>query len=156
MDWRRRPQQMARPSEAHFEAATRLLQSAQPSASGGSAEAAAAAHVYDALFRAVAPVLGATGFRALFARALKLSQDEFPCLQAIRVRLEPPESEVQIAGDLLACLSQLEPDAASQAATGLYAAFLGLLSSFIGDQLVWQIVKRALPAMGETSAEETE
>jgi hypothetical protein len=149
---------MPGPSEAHFEAAKRLLQSAQPSASGGTAaeRAAAAARVYDSLFESLAPVLGATGFRALFARALKLSQAEFPCLQAIRVSLEPPESAGQVAGQVLACLSQLEADAASQAATGLYARFLGLLSSFIGDQLVWQIVKRALPAPGETSAEETE
>ena len=63
---------MVRPLEAHVEVAKRLL--AHERGSGGDApeRAAAAVRVYGSLFRALAPVIGAAGVGALFARSVCL------------------------------------------------------------------------------------
>jgi hypothetical protein len=144
---------MARPSEAHVEAAKRML--SRESASGGNAElrAAAPGRVYETLFESLAPIIGEAGVRALFARSVRLTKAEFPCLGELLLTAEPPESSAQVAAQLVRCLSKLEPAAASAAATGLYAMLLGLMSNFIGDRLVWKLVRIALP---ETSPKETE
>jgi hypothetical protein len=146
---------MTSPIHAHVQAAKRLL--AQESASGGNAEqrAASAGRVYEALFESLAPVIGAAGTRVLFARSVKLTQAEFPCLGEMLVPAEAPGSKVQIARQLVGCFSKLEPAAASEVATALYANFFGLMSTFIGDRLVRQIVKSAFPAIDETGPKET-
>lgn len=140
---------MVRPLEAHVEVAKRLL--AQERGGGGDAKerAVAAGRVYETLFRALAPVIGAAGVRALFARSVRLASTEFPCLGEISMTAEPPEDSVQVAEQLVGCLSKLEPAAGSEVATGLYAVFLGLLAKFIGERLVSQIVTTAFPAIAE-------
>lgn len=140
---------MVRPLEAHVEVAKRLL--AHERGSGGDAKerAAAAVRVYETLFRALAPVIGAAGVRALFARSVRLASTEFPCLKEIPMIAEPPQDSVQVVEKLLGCLSKLEPAAGSEVATGLYAVFFGVMAKFIGERLVLQIVTTAFLAIGE-------
>lgn len=140
---------MVRPLEAHVEIAKRLL--AQECGSGGDAEehAAAAVRVYETLSRALAPVIGAAGVRALFARSVRLASTEFPCLGEIPMTAEPPEDGVQVAERLVGCLRKLKPAAGSEVAAGLFAVLLGLMTKFIGERLVLQIVTTAFPALGE-------
>lgn len=140
---------MVKPLEAHAEAAKRML--AQECASGGTTElrAAAAVRVYETLFRALAPVIGAAGVWALFARSVRLASADFPCLKEIPMTAAPSESDVQGAQHLASCFRKLEPAAVAEGATAVYAAFLGLLAKLIGERLVMQVVKTAFPAMVE-------
>jgi hypothetical protein len=94
--------------------------------------------------------------RMLFARSLRLTQTGFPCLSEIRVTSEPTQDRAQIAARLTACLSQLEPAASLEAATALYATFLRLMTHFIGDGLVRQIVNSAFPAIDGDGPKEIE
>ena len=147
---------MASPNQAHTEIAKQLL--AQKSAGSGTAEerAAAAAGVYQALFRSVSPILGGAGFLALFVQSVKLTEVEFSCLGEIRMTAEPQESNVEaVQHGLVSCLRKLDPDAASQVATALFATFFGLMITFIGERLVWQIVKSAFPAIIKMRPKET-
>lgn len=140
---------MFRPLEAHVEAAKRLL--AQERGSGGHAEeraAAAAVRVYELLFQSLAPVIGESGVRALFARSVRLASAESPCLGESPMTVDPPES-VHGVQHLVGCLSKLEPAAGAEVSTAVFAYFLGLLTKFIGERLVLQVVKTAFPAMGE-------
>jgi RNA polymerase sigma-70 factor, ECF subfamily len=104
---------MRKPSPHHFDAATQLLASAgiqdEP--------AVAAAGVYEALFRALTPIIGAAGIRALFGRSVRLSAVEFPCLAEL-LAAEPAEDQGR---RLVDCLSTLEAPAAREVATGLIA-----------------------------------
>ena len=140
---------MVKTPETHAEAAERML--AQECGSGGTTEerAAAAVRVYETLFRALAPVIGAAGVWALFARSVRLASAEFPCLTEIPMTAAPSESNVQGAQPLASCLRQLEPAAVAEVATAVYAAWLGLLAKLIGERLVVQVVKTAFPAMVE-------
>lgn len=144
----------------HVEAARRLLQSAQVSASASSADelAAAAGRMYQALFQSFAPVLGAAGFRALFARSVKLSAADFPCLGKIPiapVATRPADDYVKVVQHVIDGLSRLEPETAAEVAIGLCATLLGLLTKLIGEPLVWQFIKHALPVTDRSGREET-
>jgi hypothetical protein len=147
---------MARPKEAHIEAAKRML--AEEGANGGNVgePAAAAGRVYDALFEALAPVIGAAGFRAIFARSVKLTTAKDPRLAELPGLTERLQGNESGARHVIVCLSKLEPAAASEAATGLYATLFGLMTNFIGEQLVMQIVKTAFPSVNEIRSKETE
>lgn len=48
---------------------------------------------------------------------------------------------------LFACLRKLEATEAEAAATAVFGTFLGLLSSFIGEALVSQMLRGAFPAI---------
>ena len=146
---------MGTPIELHFEVARRLV--AQDRSNGGNApeRAAAAARVYEALVQSFVPVIGASGVRAVFARSLKLAKGDFPVLGQI-LPVEPPATTAQVAEQLIACLSGLEPAAVSIAATGLFANVFGLMSKFIGERVAWQIVKSAFPGIDATKLMETE
>jgi hypothetical protein len=135
---------MARPTDAHVQTAERLL--AHGDARDAEDRARSAGRVYDALFASLAPVIGAAAVRALLARSVRLTMGEFPGLCDASAS-RPPEDDLPIAQELVACLSKLEPVEAYAAATALYAAFFGLLTSFIGEEVTWTIVKRAFPGI---------
>ncbi len=141
---------MAKPSEAHVEAARRLL--SHGSAGGGHPRepAAAAGRVYTSLFKSLAPIVGDAGVRALLARSARLRRAELPALADVLALTEPPAPHQKVTQELAATLGKLDPAAASAAATALYATFLGLLTSFIGDRLVSQLLEGAFPATGQT------
>lgn len=147
----------------HVDAARRLLQSAQVSASASSAEelAAAAGRMYQALFQSFAPVLGAAGIRALFARSVKLTAADFPCLGKIPIAAiapiatRPADDYVKVVQHVIDGLSRLEPAIAAEVAIGLCATLLGLLTKLIGEPLVWQFIKHALPVTDRSGREET-
>jgi hypothetical protein len=145
-----------KPSEAHFEAAKRLL--ARETATGvpAGAPAAAAGRVHRCLFESLAPIVGDAGVRALLARSARLNRATHPALADVLAVTEPPAPHDQVAQDLVASLSKLDPVAASAAGTALYATFLGLLASFIGDALVSRLVEGAFPATTPTDPRESE
>jgi hypothetical protein len=146
---------LATSNEVHVSIAKRLLASATGGAvSGGDAldDAAAAGRVYETLARALAPVVGEAGVRALLARSLKLSVREFPCLAEIAIGGPQSEESTRIGPHIAGCLRKHDPPVAADAAANLYATFLALLARLVGEALTLQILRMAYPAI---QAEET-
>lgn len=140
---------MPRLSSHHFDAAKRLL--TQKGTGTPADPAAAAARVYETLFGAVAPIIGAEGFRTLVGRSVRLSVAEFPFLAEALASGEPAEDQVK---RIVVCLSKLEVVTAWEVATGLYATLLGLMTTFLGEPMVSQIVRSAFPETDLTAPEE--
>lgn len=116
--------------------------------------AASAASVLERLQSRLAPLVGTAGMRALFARAVKLTSSEFAALA--RVRSAMLAENVNAAESLTDVLSGMDATAAWPAATALYANFLELTSSLIGERLVLLVLQRAFPNVDVTAKQESE
>lgn len=146
---------VAKPIDVHVRAAEELLRAYTVGNNGPARETAvAAAQVYVALFKELAPMLGESGVRALFARSLKLTSARFACFQPPVVTAEPRPGNAHLETQLVDCLSQQEPAAAIAIATTLYAIFLGLLAGFIGDGLAGQFLNQVFAARKELASKE--
>jgi hypothetical protein len=141
---------MTRPTPSDLEVARRILEHEPPSGPGASERAAAAVRVYEHLFERLSPVIGVAGMRAVLARSARLTTPEFPCFDAVCVASE------LAAERLHACLLQLEEGQMADAAAALYGTLVGLLNSFIGKRLVWQVLRSAFPGIEESTPEEKE
>jgi hypothetical protein len=64
----------------------------------------------------------------------------------------PPADEPRRLADTL---GRLEQEAAREVAVALFAAMLGLMSTFIGERMVWQIVRTAFPRLDVAGPKET-
>jgi hypothetical protein len=115
-------------------------------ASGAKDNAAAAAgHVYDKLHAHLTPLLGGIGVQSLFVRSAKLTPGEFGGLPQISVL----EGSAKVRDHLQAQGSVVDMESAA----ALFATFLALLTNFIGERLVTQVLRRAWPTMEETPEE---
>jgi hypothetical protein len=140
---------MTRRTSADVLVAKRLLEHERPSVGSAQERTAAAVHVYEKLFARLSPLIGVAGTRAVLERSARLTKAEFPCFEAGLGGDDP--------GKLLhACLLGLDEAAAADAAIALYATLLGLLNSFIGERLVWQVLRSAFPGIDESKPQETE
>jgi hypothetical protein len=144
---------MAQLGLAHVDAARRLL--ADEVARNDVGATAAAGRLYDRLFNTLAPVIGPAGVRALFARSAKLNKTEFPCLANALASREGQATAPQTSEHLVSCLDELEPVVAAKVATDLYATFFELMTTFIGERLLTQLLKTAFPALDLTESKET-
>lgn len=108
---------------------------------GSSAECAAAAgRVYDKLHAHLAPLLGSAGVRALLVRSAKLRQDQFPFLEL---------AVVDSSTKLRECLRAQDTAVATEAAAALFGTFFALITTFIGERLTTQALRRAWPTIEE-------
>ena len=132
----------------HLDAAKRLLAHEGSPADDRSGEIAAAERVYARLFDCLAPIIGPAGVLALFLRSAKLAQADHPDLGAFR----EVTSESALAGgiELFRSLSALDPALVAAATASVYARFLGLLTTLIGERLVAQILNKAFPELAAT------
>lgn len=148
---------MAKATHAeHLEAARRLLAHEAAAAGSVADDASAAATVYEKLFRALGPLLGEAGVGALLARSVKLTHSAFPALADVLAGGELP-GDVSEAGERLrSSLRRLEPTVRLAAAAAVYGAFLRLLTSFVGEALVRQVLRNAFPAMDQGAPKENE
>ena len=137
---------MSRPSATQLARIRRLL-AAEATGAGAEAYAAAAGAVYQKLDAQLSLLLGRTGFQMLLARATKLAQPELTCTIEVAV--------VESSTSLRAFLQALDPAAAAEAAEVLFGTFFTLLTTFIGDRLTVQALRRAWPAIEEPAAPET-
>jgi len=142
---------MTRPAAADVDVALRLLllESAGPDAGPD----AAALRVYVRLAARLEPLIGVAGMRALMTRSAKLTVSDHPCFASLVV--DWPGSTKTTEERLRVCFGDVQPEALSSAAAALYGTLLGLLASFIGEQLVWQVVRGAFPEI-EQNVKETE
>jgi hypothetical protein len=149
-------QRMARPTKSQAEAARRLLDLAGLRAGEPDPQATAAAGIYDTLEQALGPVIGQASVRALFLRSVRLNSAEFPSFTEISSAISVSDGGESVAHRVSGSLRKLDPTEATRAATSLYTTMYALISNLIGEELVWQIIKGAFPALDETGSEDKE
>jgi hypothetical protein len=130
-----------------MERARRLL--AHEGAAGSAHEhaATAAGRVYDKIHAHMAPLVGDAGVQLLFARSAKLAQGEFTGLAEISI--------LEGSTQLRERLQERDPPLAPESAEALFGTFFALVTTFIGERLTTQVLRRAWPTIEETGAEET-
>ena len=112
--------------------------------------AAAADRAYADLARVLAPVIGDIGVSALTDRALHVAQREYPWL----VRTHEGAPADRTFSHVIASLKGQDPAVATDAAGAVFAMFLGVLATFIGEPLAARLVRQAWP--GDFSGAHTE
>jgi hypothetical protein len=146
---------MKKPNTEQVRAARRLL--AHEAQGMGSAEeqAAAAGRVHAKIFARLATLLGAGGARALYARSVRLTTGEHPCLQGVNFDAKQPTESVM--GELTTCLRGEAPAVAVETAVALCAVLLALLTTLIGERLTFQVLRSAWPTfdVSDPTKEET-
>ena len=119
---------------------------------GAEAIAAAVDRAYEDLARVVAPIIGDIGVNALTDRALHLAEDEYTWLRPARERTPAEGGFAHVSGALKA----QDAAVATEAAATVFARFLGLLATFIGEPLAMRLARQAWPdALPSADAEET-
>jgi hypothetical protein len=88
----------------------------------------------------LAALLGNLGFRTLLARALALATDDEPCLNYVQVRVDGSLNGI----DKLA--AHADSRTMAQGGLVLLAHLLGLLISFIGEDLTLRLVRQVWPS----------
>jgi DNA-binding CsgD family transcriptional regulator len=140
------------PSPADLDAANRLL--IYEGGPGGSADecAAAAERVYEKLRMQFVALVGSAGFQVLFARSANLTRSQFTAFG--------DNAAVESSAKLRERLRAQEPGAVAATAANLFAAFLSLLTIFIGEELTTEMLrkvgvsKKAVTAYTRSSAKD--
>ena len=95
------------------------------------------------------PFIGADGFRALLQRSLALARVDVPFLQAAAITAQGHLDGLEGLG--------ADPETDIEAATAITAHLLGLLVTFIGEPLTFNLVYDSLSdAAGPTIAKNAE
>jgi len=141
----RRPTLVTASKPAHAEWARRLL--AYEGVDAANDDLAAVARVYDQLHAHFAPLVGPAGAAMLFARSAHLASPDGVALADVSFAAGP-----QL---LLARLRAQEPDVARRAAVALFAMFFTLVTTFIGERLTTELLRRAWPAVDLTTTKDS-
>ena len=104
--------------------------------------AAASGHLLDTLSQRLADVIGPAGVHAVFLRAIRLQQSEFPFLDE---RIFHSDNRESLTEHLRACLQEHAPDLIRAASVMLFATVTGLLANVIGDRLTWSLLAQIWP-----------
>jgi hypothetical protein len=101
------------------------------------------------LWRRLFPLFGESAVKALFARALYVSQAEFPWLRGVTL----DQSRCALNG-LDEASGNLSPQLLADGLAAILASKLGLLSAFIGDDVVLPLVEQSwgAPSLTDRSA----
>ena len=111
--------------------------------------AAAAGRLLERFSGGLSVIIGAAGVDALFLRAVKLCKADFPFLDE---RMLSPDRES--AGDSFrARLREQETAVIRESSVRLFATFVGLLATVVGDGLAWSLLRYVWP---ETLRSDTE
>jgi hypothetical protein len=94
------------------------------------------------LRRQLQPIFGITAVRALFVRALHLATAEFPWLPEVVRNDQQP-----CASDRIASAGPLETDTLSEGLAAVLAQNIGLLNTFVGEDMVLPLVQEAWGAI---------
>ena len=89
----------------------------------------------------LANLMGNTGFHALVSRALALATTEAPWLRAMQVK---SDGSLEMSGELEA---NVDPERIAEGGVVLTAHLLGLLATFIGEDLTLQLVREVGPKL---------
>jgi hypothetical protein len=137
-------------------AATRLLAQETGGAPATSESlAAASGRLLETLSQRLAQVIGPAGVQSIFLRAIRLRKSEFAFLDECIV---PGDTRDSLAEPLRACLQEREPDVIREVWVTLFATFVGLLATVIGDRLTRSLLEQIWPdtLLPRTELQETE
>jgi hypothetical protein len=139
---------MTKPSPAHLELARRLLAYEMRFPSD---PAATAVQTYERVLVHLSPIIGIAGVHALFARSVKLTAAEHPCLKGFTTSSALPSTEARRipAEELRACLQNQVPLSTLEPIATLFGNLVSLLAALIGERLTTQVLEGASP---ETSS----
>lgn len=132
---------MAAPNDAQRERAKRVL--AYEAHSIDAAAPTAAARVYDKLHAHLQPLVGTAGVELLLVRSARLAGGELEGLASAAM--------LHGAAALRARLATPKPEIGAESAISLFATFLNLISTFVGERLTLQLLRRAWPALDDSS-----
>jgi hypothetical protein len=124
---------------------------------GGRAEPAAlaeAAERADARLRGrLASLIGPTGYTALVARAVYLAQAEVPALERVTVDALATEAEGGLHGVREFAWATGDAGAAEAGLSAILAHVIGLLVTFIGEDLALRLIRDAWPELPDGQRE---
>ena len=117
-------------------------------AAGGAAARGntAAGRVYDKLHVHLAPLVGVGGVHMLFARSARLAQGEFA--RFAEVSMDEGSTKLR------ECLQAQDPAIATGSAAALFGNFFTLITTFIGERLVAQLLRSAWPTFDDAAPTE--
>jgi uncharacterized protein (DUF2267 family) len=142
---------MTEPRHAVSQLALTVLTRRAGAAADAESLAAAADRAYHDLAQVLAAVIGDIGVNALTDRAVHLLADDYPWLAPAR----DPEHATRPFVQIIGALKLQDPAEAAEAAAAVFAAFLGLLATFIGEPLATRLVRQAWPdAFSSANTEE--
>jgi hypothetical protein len=121
--------------------AERMLTSAEGSRRDSALVADAARRAYVNLGYLLNPIIGQTGTSALAARAVHLAAQKHHCLTAARNSDQTGDIFEQVA----VSLQRQDPTVAIEAGAAVFAAFAGLLVTFIGESVTMPLLHQAWP-----------
>ena len=146
---------MPTPIVAHVAVARRLLAHDRAGAELVLDDAVIVGRVLGSLHQTLVPLIGEAGAHALFVRSLKLARAEFPELAKVAGPGDPSGGSQNGVADVVTRLCQLDPNTCMEATIALLAVVLGLLTNFIGDPLVRQILRKAFPSIDSIQTKES-
>ena len=120
--------------------------------SGGHRESVALAEalerVCQRLHQRMVGLIGRAGFAALFTRALHLAREAHPALTGVAF---DDQAEVCLRGTHEFAAAR-QPSEVSDAMGTILAQFVGLLITFIGEELSMRLIREIWPASGQDAA----
>jgi len=113
--------------------------------------AAAVAHADARLRGRLVALIGPTGYATLVARAVRLAQTAHPAVEHVTVDDGPTEAQGSLRGVRevveTARASGADPRAVEDGLTAILAHVIGLLITFIGEDLALRLVREAWPEL---------
>ncbi len=104
-------------------------------------------HVCEKLRPSLATLMGNAGFQALLSRAVVLARPEAPWLSPIHSITKEPCAALEKQE------AQIGPEEIAKGSVVLLAQLLGLLETFIGENLTRQLVRDVWPKLPSTNTE---
>jgi hypothetical protein len=129
-----------------MERARRLLAHESAADTAVASATTAAGRVYDKLHAHMAPLVGVAGVQLLFVRSGKLAQGEFAWLSEVSILEGSTKLRERLQGQ--------DPAVAPESAVILFGTFFALVTTFIGERLTTQILRRAWPTIEDTAPTE--
>lgn len=126
---------------AHRELASLLLAAAMSDQTDPAALPEVGARAFEKLCHELVELVTKVGSRALFARALYLTRPEFPFFAGVRAE---PGLDTALEG-LHNILLDVEPEQAREGLAALLANLIGLLVTFIGEDLTLGVLAAVWP-----------
>lgn len=117
--------------------------------------AAASGRLLEKLSQRLGQVIGPSGVRAIFLRAVSLRKSEFVFLDD---RMVARDERDGVAEPIRTFLKGHEPEVIRDVAVALFATSAGLLANVIGDRLTWSLLQQIWPdtLRARNDTEETE
>ena len=137
---------LTKTSPTQLNRARRLLAHEGAADSAAASSASVASRVYDKLLTHMAPLVGDSGVHLLFVRSALLARGEFDWLAEV--------STLEGSTQLREYLHDQKLSITAESAAVLFGNFFTLMTIFVGERLVTQVLRVAWPAFEEAAIQE--